>query len=81
MEYLIEDIGRDIGELLAFPAFLGYKLDDRIKHRYELKKEITGEGMSLNKLLSVSTERFSKKNKAKKVKQDRKEVKTEEILL
>ncbi|KAL5710480.1 hypothetical protein ACHQM5_021036 [Ranunculus cassubicifolius] len=72
MEYLIEDIGRDIGELLAFPAFLGYKLDDRIKHRYELKKEITGEGMSLNKLLSVSTERFSKKNKAEKVKQDRK---------
>ncbi|KAJ4952164.1 hypothetical protein NE237_028996 [Protea cynaroides] len=63
MEYLIEEMGREIGELLAFPAFLGYKLDDRIKHRYEEKKKLIGEGMSLNKLLSVSTERFSKKRK------------------
>ncbi|XP_042480694.1 transcription termination factor MTERF8, chloroplastic [Macadamia integrifolia] len=63
VEYLIEDMGREIGELLDFPAFLGYKLDARIKHRYEEKKKIIGEGMSLNKLLSVSTERFSKKKK------------------
>ncbi|CBI23085.3 unnamed protein product, partial [Vitis vinifera] len=53
IEYLIEDMGREVDELLAFPAFLGYKLDDRIKHRYEVKKKIIGEGMSLNKLLSV----------------------------
>ncbi|OMO97790.1 hypothetical protein COLO4_14369 [Corchorus olitorius] len=32
MEYLIEEIGREVSELLIFPAFLGYKLDDRIKH-------------------------------------------------
>ncbi|KAF6145987.1 hypothetical protein GIB67_033346 [Kingdonia uniflora] len=61
IEYLTVDMGRHIGELLAFPAFLGYKLDDRIKHRYEMKKKIVGDGMSLNKLLSVSTERFMKK--------------------
>ncbi|GMY07621.1 transcription termination factor MTERF8, chloroplastic [Fagus crenata] len=67
MEYLIEDMGRDIGELLAFPAFLGYKLDERIKARYEAKKKITGEGMSLNKLLTVSTLRFSTKKKEKKL--------------
>ncbi|KAF9597666.1 hypothetical protein IFM89_020546 [Coptis chinensis] len=78
MEYLIEDIGREIGELLAFPAFLGYKLDDRIKHRYEVKKKILGEGMSLNKLLSVSTERFAKKNSSKQVKKDVHEEKTKE---
>lgn len=77
MEYLIEDIGRDIGELLAFPAFLGYKLDDRIKHRYEVKKKLLGEGMSLNKLLSVSTERFSKKNKSMQAKKAGKEDKFE----
>uniref|UniRef100_A0A5B7BFT9 Uncharacterized protein n=1 Tax=Davidia involucrata TaxID=16924 RepID=A0A5B7BFT9_DAVIN len=63
MDYLIEEMGREVGELLAFPAFLGYKLDGRIKHRYEEKKKILGEGMSLNKLLSVSTERFSMKKK------------------
>lgn len=68
MNYLVEEMGREIEEVLAFPAFLGYKLNSRIKHRYEVKKEITGEEMSLNKLLSVSTERFSqqKKNMEKK---------------
>ncbi|WCJ27584.1 Transcription termination factor MTERF8 chloroplastic [Euphorbia peplus] len=59
MDYLIEGMGREIGELLAFPAFLGYKLDDRIKHRYEVKRKVLGEKMSLNKLLSVSALRFS----------------------
>lgn len=59
MEYLIEGMGREVGELLAFPAFLGYKLDDRIKPRYEAKKNVIGEGMSLNKLLTVSADRFS----------------------
>lgn len=63
MEYLIEDMDREIGELLSFPAFLGYNLDNRIKHRYELKKKIVGEEMSLNKLLSVSTKKFSKTKK------------------
>ncbi|XP_010520989.1 PREDICTED: transcription termination factor MTERF8, chloroplastic-like [Tarenaya hassleriana] len=61
MGYLIEEMGREVEELLAFPAFLGYKLDSRIKHRYEAKRTIRGENMSLNKLLTVSTERFSKK--------------------
>ncbi|XP_059628933.1 transcription termination factor MTERF8, chloroplastic [Cornus florida] len=63
MDYLIEEMGREVGELLAFPAFLGYKLDSRIKHRYEAKKHVLGEGMSLNKLLSVSAKRFSMKKK------------------
>lgn len=67
MEYLIEDMGREVGELLAFPAFLGYKLDERIKVRYEAKKKITGEGMSINKLLTVSTKRFLTKKKEKKL--------------
>ncbi|KAK1399397.1 Plastid transcriptionally active 15 [Heracleum sosnowskyi] len=66
MEYLVEDMGREIGELLAFPAFLGYQLDGRIKHRYEVTKHKLGEGMSLNKLLSVSTESFSTRKKKKK---------------
>ncbi|KAG4150352.1 hypothetical protein ERO13_D04G000085v2 [Gossypium hirsutum] len=59
MEYLTEEMGRDVSELLTFPAFLGYKLDDRIKHRYEVKKKTAGTGMSLNKLLSESADRFS----------------------
>ncbi|KAK3042065.1 hypothetical protein RJ639_001767 [Escallonia herrerae] len=63
MDYLIEDMGCEVGELLAFPAFLGYKFDGRIKHRYEEKKKILGEGMSLNKLLSESAARFSIKKK------------------
>lgn len=67
MEYLLVDMGREIGELLAFPAFLGYKLDDRIKARYELKRKTLGEGMSLNKLLTVSAERFSKKKEESSV--------------
>ncbi|KAG8390456.1 hypothetical protein BUALT_Bualt01G0085200 [Buddleja alternifolia] len=65
LDYLIEEMGREVGELLSFPAFLGYKLDGRIKHRYEVKKKILGEGMSINKLLSVSAARFSKKNTKK----------------
>ncbi|CAG7909955.1 unnamed protein product [Brassica rapa] len=60
LEYLIEYMGREVEELLAFPAFLGYKLDSRIKHRYEEKLKSRGENMSLNKLLTVSAERFSK---------------------
>ncbi|KAK4777328.1 hypothetical protein SAY87_017515 [Trapa incisa] len=59
VEYLTEEMGRGLEELLSFPAFLGYRLDSRIKHRYQAKKEIRGEKMSLNKLLSVSAERFS----------------------
>lgn len=61
MEYLIGEMGREIEELLAFPAFLGYKLDDRIKARYESRRKILGGGMSLNKLLTVSSERFSQR--------------------
>lgn len=60
LEYLIQYMGREVEELLAFPAFLGYKLDSRIKHRYEEKLKSRGENMSLNKLLTVSAERFSK---------------------
>lgn len=74
MEYLIEEMGREIGELLAFPAFLGYKLDERIKQRYELKKEIRGRGMSLNKLLSVSAQRFSNKKNSTEVEFELEEV-------
>lgn len=61
MEYLIEEMGREVEELLVFPAFLGYKLDGRIKHRYEAKRKTRGENMSLNKLLTVSAERFKNK--------------------
>ncbi|KAF5442650.1 hypothetical protein F2P56_035289 [Juglans regia] len=67
VEYLIEGMGREVGELLAFPAFLGYKLDERIKARYEARKKIVGGGMSLNKLLTVSTERFLRKKKGTKL--------------
>ncbi|XWS48654.1 hypothetical protein CRYUN_Cryun13aG0094700 [Craigia yunnanensis] len=70
MEFLIEEMGREVSELLTFPAFLGYKLDDRIKHRYEVKKKTVGTGMSLNKLLSVSANRFSTKNKGKSLVND-----------
>ncbi|XP_038709828.1 transcription termination factor MTERF8, chloroplastic [Tripterygium wilfordii] len=59
MTFLVEGMGRDIEELLSFPAFLGYNLTHRIKHRYEVKRQTIGEGMSLNKLLSVSSHRFS----------------------
>ncbi|KAL3714363.1 hypothetical protein ACJRO7_006310 [Eucalyptus globulus] len=67
VEYLVGEMGRDLDELLDFPAFLGYKLDSRIKHRYEVKKKIIGEGMSINKLLSVSSVRFAKKKVEKLV--------------
>ncbi|KAH6770992.1 plastid transcriptionally active 15 [Perilla frutescens var. hirtella] len=65
LDYLIEEMGREVGELLSFPAFLGYKLDGRIKHRYEEKRKTLGEGMSINKLLSVSVATFSIKKKKK----------------
>ncbi|KAE8681432.1 putative Subtilase family protein [Hibiscus syriacus] len=70
MEYLTKDMGRDVSELLTFPAFLGYKLDDRIKHRYEVKKKTAGTGMSLNKLLSESANRFSTRKKAESLVND-----------
>lgn len=63
MEYLIEEMGREIEELLAFPAFLGYQFDDRIKARYESRRKIVGDGMSLNKLLTISSERFSRRRR------------------
>lgn len=66
LDYLVEEMGREVGELLSFPAFLGYKLDSRIKHRYEEKRKTLGEGMSINKLLSVSVATFSTKKKKKK---------------
>ncbi|XP_050235840.1 transcription termination factor MTERF8, chloroplastic [Mercurialis annua] len=65
MEYLVEGMGREVDELLAFPAFLGYKLDDRIKHRFEVNRNVIGEKMSINKLLSVSADRFSAQKKKK----------------
>lgn len=65
LKYLVEEMNRDIQELLLFPAFLGYKLDDRIKHRYEIKKSTRGEQMSLNKLLTVSCETFTGKQRKK----------------
>ncbi|KAF8035423.1 hypothetical protein BT93_C1451 [Corymbia citriodora subsp. variegata] len=61
VEYLVGEMGCDLDELLDFPAFLVYNIHGRIKHRYEVKKKIIGEGMSINKLLSVSSERFAKK--------------------
>ncbi|KZV43115.1 hypothetical protein F511_04507 [Dorcoceras hygrometricum] len=65
LDYLIEEMGRDVCELLVFPAFLGYKLDGRIKHRYEVKRKILGEGLSINKLLSVSAASFTATSKEK----------------
>ncbi|KAF7132480.1 hypothetical protein RHSIM_Rhsim09G0209500 [Rhododendron simsii] len=65
MDYLIEDMGREVRELLGFPAFLGYKLDTRIKFRYEERKKVSGEGMSISKLLCVSAEKFRLKKKKK----------------
>ncbi|KAL3714285.1 hypothetical protein ACJRO7_006249 [Eucalyptus globulus] len=46
VEYLVGEMGCDLDELL---------------HRYEVKKKIIGEGMSIKKLLSVPSERFAKK--------------------
>lgn len=63
LDYLIDEMGRDVQELLAFPAFLGYKLNDRIKIRFEERRKILGDGLSINKLLSVSAERFSTRKK------------------
>ncbi|XP_058786682.1 transcription termination factor MTERF8, chloroplastic-like isoform X2 [Vicia villosa] len=37
IKYLIEEMDRDIQELLDFPAFLGYNFDDRIKYRMKWK--------------------------------------------
>ncbi|KAK3403995.1 hypothetical protein EUGRSUZ_K00356 [Eucalyptus grandis] len=65
VEYLVGEMGRDLDKLLDFPAFLCYKLDSRIKHRYEVKKKIIDEGMLLNKLLSVSSKRFAKRKPEK----------------
>jgi hypothetical protein len=63
IKYLIEEMNRDIRELLDFPAFLGYKFDDRIKHRHEVEKGLKGGQMSLNQLLSVSSKNFTGKRK------------------
>ncbi|XP_020587442.1 transcription termination factor MTERF8, chloroplastic-like [Phalaenopsis equestris] len=58
MQFLINDMEREVRELLSFPAFLGYNLDDRIRYRYEIKMANRGKGSSINNLLSVSDERF-----------------------
>ncbi|CAN6480504.1 unnamed protein product [Victoria cruziana] len=71
MDYLINEMGREVGELLSFPAYLGYKLDDRIKHRHEARKQLKARGLlksdqySLNKLLSMSRKRFLKSTREK----------------
>ncbi|KAI4363702.1 hypothetical protein MLD38_019887 [Melastoma candidum] len=65
VEYLTGEMCRGIEELLAFPAFLGYNLDTRIKHRYEAKGKTAGEAVSLNKLLTISAERFNKMTREK----------------
>ncbi|XP_051123043.1 transcription termination factor MTERF8, chloroplastic [Andrographis paniculata] len=67
LEYLTQEMGREVGELLSFPAFLGYKLDGRIKHRYEERRKVLGEGMSINKLLSVSTASFASTSRKKPI--------------
>ncbi|KAJ6874510.1 mitochondrial transcription termination factor-related family protein [Populus alba x Populus x berolinensis] len=53
LEFLIEEMGREVRELLSFPAFL-------------VKKLTVGEGMSINKLLSVSDDRFLNQKQKKK---------------
>ncbi|KAI3800239.1 hypothetical protein L1987_35550 [Smallanthus sonchifolius] len=65
LDYLTEEMGYEVKEMLAFPAFLGYGFDGRIKHRFEASGKISGEGMSINKLFSMSTARFSKKQEKK----------------
>ncbi|KAJ9539572.1 hypothetical protein OSB04_026078 [Centaurea solstitialis] len=65
LDYLTEEMGCEVREMLAFPAFLGYGFDGRIKHRFEAKGKILGEGLSINKLFSMSTARFSKKHEKK----------------
>ncbi|KAF8035429.1 hypothetical protein BT93_C1453 [Corymbia citriodora subsp. variegata] len=61
VEYLVGEMGCNLAEQLDFPAFLDYKLDSRIKHRYEGKKKVIGEGMLLNKQLRDLSERFAEK--------------------
>ncbi|KAI3720538.1 hypothetical protein L2E82_31525 [Cichorium intybus] len=61
LDYLTEEMGYEVREMLAFPAFLGYGFDGRIKHRFEASGKIS----SINKLLSMSTARFSKKHENK----------------
>ncbi|KAF5800545.1 putative transcription regulator mTERF family [Helianthus annuus] len=61
LDYLTQEMGYEVREMLAFPAFLGYGFDGRIKYRFESSGKISGEGMSINKLFSMSTARFSKK--------------------
>ncbi|MFS7939400.1 putative transcription regulator mTERF family [Helianthus anomalus] len=61
LDYLTQEMGYEVREMLAFPAFLGYEFDGRIKYRFESSGKISGEGMSINKLFSMSTARFSKK--------------------
>ncbi|XP_058785324.1 transcription termination factor MTERF8, chloroplastic-like isoform X1 [Vicia villosa] len=68
IKYLTEEMDRDIQELLDFPAFHGYKLDDEIKYRYEIKKDSCGGQISLNQVLTVSSENFSDRPKKASVK-------------
>ncbi|XP_071700971.1 transcription termination factor MTERF8, chloroplastic-like [Rutidosis leptorrhynchoides] len=64
LDYLTQEMGYEIREILSFPAFLGYGFDARIKHRFEASSG--GQGtMSINKLFSMSTARFSKKQQNK----------------
>lgn len=63
MEYLIEEMDREIGEFLIFFVFFGYNFKNRIKYRYELKKKVVGEEMFFNKFLSVFFEKFLKTKK------------------
>ncbi|KAD7480509.1 hypothetical protein E3N88_03645 [Mikania micrantha] len=61
LDYLTQEMGYEVREILAFPAFLGYGFHGRIKHRFEAAGKNSGEAISINKLFSMSTARFSKK--------------------
>eukprot|EP01018_Ginkgo_biloba_P012315 Gb_07257 [translate_table: standard] len=63
IDYLVNDMSRSIHDLISFPAFLGYSLEDRIKPRHEMMKWLISRGLakedfSVNRLLAVSDKDF-----------------------
>eukprot|EP01018_Ginkgo_biloba_P034369 Gb_13847 [translate_table: standard] len=63
IDYLVNDMYGSSKNLVSFPAFLGYSLEDRIKPRHKIMKQLISRGLvkqeySLNRLLTISDKVF-----------------------
>ncbi|ERN11309.1 transcription termination factor MTERF8, chloroplastic [Amborella trichopoda] len=65
VDYLVGEMGYKVGEVVRFPAYLGYSLEDRIRPRHEamqwlISRGLIKEGYSINHLLTISNRDFAR---------------------